>query len=108
VQAYAALCFSLIVAGLISFLPFRRQNGDLAGLFLIATGLVTYITEIWRDPLGRGAVFNGFLKGPQVAAIILVLGGAALLLDCPSQRIVSAPHTAAEPGPPDTTEKAHG
>jgi hypothetical protein len=56
-----------------------------------------YTTEFWRDPLGRGAVLNGTLKGPQIAALFLVLGGAALLLDRPSQRIVPAAHATAEP-----------
>jgi phosphatidylglycerol:prolipoprotein diacylglycerol transferase len=90
VQAYAAICFSLISMGLLFWLPRRLQIGDLAGLFLFAIGIVLYVTEFWRDPIGRGAVFSGILKGPQIAAIILVLGGAALLLDRPSQHIVNA------------------
>ena len=108
VQAYAAICFSLIAAGLVLWLPHRRQNGDLAGLFLIATGVAMYITEFWRDPIGRGAVLNGFLKGPQVAGILLVLGGAALLIDRPSQRIIPAAFAAAGPTPTASSEPTHG
>lgn len=97
VQAYAAIGFSVIAAALVVWLPRRRQHGDLAGLFLVATGFVMYITEFWRDPIGRGALFHGFLKGPQIAAILLVLGGAALLLDRPSQRVIHAAHAAPAP-----------
>jgi phosphatidylglycerol:prolipoprotein diacylglycerol transferase len=107
VQAYAAICFCLIAAVLMWWLPHRRQNGDLAGLSLLATGVTLYITEFWRDPIGRGAVFNGMLKGPQLAAILFVLGGAALLLDRPSQRIPVA-HAAAEPAPIASSERTHG
>ena len=108
VQAYAAICFSLIAVGLVLWLPSRRQNGELAGLFLISTGVVMYITEFWRDPLGRGAVFNGILKGPQVAAILFVLGGAVLLLDRPSQRITAAVHATAESVSTASPEQANG
>ena len=108
VQAYAAICFSIVASGLVLWLPRRSQNGELAGIFLMSAGMVMYITEFWRDPLGRGAVLNGTLKGPQVAALVLVLGGAALLLDRPSQRIVPAAHPTAEPTSPASSEPTHG
>jgi phosphatidylglycerol:prolipoprotein diacylglycerol transferase len=108
VQAYAAICFFAVAIGLVALLPRRRQNGDIAGIFLLATGIVMYITEFWRDPLGRGAVLSGFLKGPQVAAIILVFGGAALLFDRPSQRVTTAAHPSAGPTPTEKSEPNHG
>lgn len=107
VQAYAAICFSLIAIGLVLWLPRRRQNGDLAGLLLICTGIVMYVTEFWRDPLGRGAVFNGILKGPQLAAIVLVLGGALLLLDLPSERIIPATRASSQRAPAATSDSTH-
>ena len=107
VQAYAAICFSLIAIGLVLWLPRRRQNGDLAGLLLICTGIVMYVTEFWRDPLGRGAVFNGILKGPQLAAIVLVLGGALLLLDLPSERIIPAARASSQRAPAATSDSTH-
>lgn len=107
VQAYAAFSFFLIALALVLWLPHRRQNGDLAGLFLIATGVVTYITEFWRDPIGRGALFHGVLKAPQAAAIILVVTGAILLLDRSSQHISAAP-APIQPAPATTSEQAHG
>jgi phosphatidylglycerol:prolipoprotein diacylglycerol transferase len=96
VQAYAALCFFAITIALVLWLPHRRQNGDLAGIFLMASGVAMFITEFWRDPLGRGALFNGILKGPQAAGIVLVLAGALLLLERKSERVSSAA-TAPEP-----------
>lgn len=87
VQAYAALCFFAIALGLVLCLPHRRQNGDLAGIFLVATGIVLFVTEFWRDPIGRGALLHGIIKGPQAAGIVLVLAGAILLLERSSQRI---------------------
>ena len=90
VQAYAAFGFFAIAVGLLLWLPHRRQHGDLAGLFLAATGVVLFITEFWRDPLGRGAMFGGVIKGPQVAGIVLVLAGAFMLLESRPQRIAVA------------------
>ena len=79
VQAYAALAFLTIAISLLVWLPYRRQQGDIAGLWLLATGAAAYFTEFWRDPEGRGALLHGLLDGPQVAAIALVLAGALLL-----------------------------
>ncbi|HET6207772.1 MAG TPA: hypothetical protein VFD98_13245, partial [Terracidiphilus sp.] len=50
-----------------------------AGFALMGIGVALYITEFWRDPEGRGQVLRGALDGPQVAAILLVVGGALLL-----------------------------
>lgn len=99
VQAYAAICFLLIALALLFLLPRRRQNGDLAGIFLMAAGVVLYITEFWRDPIGRGAIFRGFLKAPQAAGIVMLLAGALLLLERKSERVV-APSASVEPAPP--------
>jgi phosphatidylglycerol:prolipoprotein diacylglycerol transferase len=100
VQAYVAICFLAIAIGLVIWLPHRRQNGDLAGIFLMSTGAVLFIMELWRDPIGRGALFHGALKGPQVAGIGLVIGGAWLLLECASQRIGVAGVPVARIAPP--------
>jgi phosphatidylglycerol:prolipoprotein diacylglycerol transferase len=81
VQAYAALAFLTLSIFLLIWLPIRRQQGEVAGLWFLGTGVTLYITELWRDPEGRGAVFGGALDGPQVAAIVLVLVGALVLLE---------------------------
>jgi len=81
VQAYAALAFFTLSVFLLVWLPGRRQQGDVAGLGLIGMGVAVYITELWRDPEGRGALLGGALDGPQAAAIVLVLAGALVLLE---------------------------
>jgi len=79
VQAYAAIAHLTIAAALLVWLPLRRQAGDVAGLWLMLTGVAVFITEFWRDPEGRGSVFSGALDGPQLAAIVFVLAGGVML-----------------------------
>jgi phosphatidylglycerol:prolipoprotein diacylglycerol transferase len=79
VQAYAAVGYMLLVVLLLTRLRARRQPGDVAGIALMGLGVVVYLTELWRDPEGRGQVLQGALDGPQVAAVILVIVGALLL-----------------------------
>ena len=89
VQAYAAVCFFAIALGVLVWLPHRRQSGELAGILLMASGVTLFITEFWRDPIGRGALFGGILKGPQVAGVVLVLAGAVLLLERKSENAIT-------------------
>jgi phosphatidylglycerol:prolipoprotein diacylglycerol transferase len=79
VQLYAALAYLALALLLLVWLPRRRRPGDVAGLWLLGTGAAVYLTELARDTEGRGAMLNGSLDGPQVAAILLVLGGAVAL-----------------------------
>jgi phosphatidylglycerol:prolipoprotein diacylglycerol transferase len=79
VQAYAAIAFLTISICLLLLLPNRRKQGDVAGAFLIATGVIVYITEFWRSPEGRGVLLGGALNGPQAAAVVLVIAGALVL-----------------------------
>jgi phosphatidylglycerol:prolipoprotein diacylglycerol transferase len=79
VQAYAAMAFLTLSVFLLRGQPAMRQRGDLAGLWLMGSGVILFITELWRDPEGRGVMLNGALDGPQVAAIAMVLGGALAL-----------------------------
>jgi phosphatidylglycerol---prolipoprotein diacylglyceryl transferase len=79
VQAYAALAFLTLSVFLLIWQPVTRRRGDLAGMWLMGTGVIIFITELWRDPEGRGVMFNGALDGPQLAAILMVLGGALVL-----------------------------
>jgi phosphatidylglycerol---prolipoprotein diacylglyceryl transferase len=79
VQAYAALAFLALAVLLLVWLPTERRKGDVAGLALMGSGLAIYITELWRDPEGRGSLLNGALDGPQIAAILLVVAGALVL-----------------------------
>jgi phosphatidylglycerol:prolipoprotein diacylglycerol transferase len=81
VQAYAALAFLTLSVFLFFWQREIRQPGDLAGLWLMGTGVAVYITELWRDTEGRGVMLNGVLDGPQLGAIAMVLAGAAVLLE---------------------------
>jgi phosphatidylglycerol---prolipoprotein diacylglyceryl transferase len=87
VQAYAAFAFMAIFLVLFFGMPHRRQPGDVAGIGLLAAGAAIYFTEFWRDPEGRGSVFNGLLDGPQIAALFFVVTGALALRQRPSPRI---------------------
>lgn len=79
VQIYAALAFFAIAAGLYFSMPHRRQKGDIAGIGLTAVGAAIYFTEFWRDPEGRGSIFDGAIDMPQIVAVVLVLAGAFVL-----------------------------
>jgi phosphatidylglycerol:prolipoprotein diacylglycerol transferase len=81
VQAYAALGFLMLSACLLFWLPRRRQVGDLAGLFLLGTVVIVFLTEFWRDSEGRGGLFGGALDGPQAAAVLLLLAGGLMLME---------------------------
>ncbi|MGA9672779.1 MAG: prolipoprotein diacylglyceryl transferase family protein [Terracidiphilus sp.] len=81
VQAYAALAFLALSVLLVVWLPARRQQGEVAGLGLMGAGVSIFITELWRDPEGRGVVLGGALDGPQLAVILMVLAGGFLLLE---------------------------
>jgi phosphatidylglycerol:prolipoprotein diacylglycerol transferase len=110
VQAYAALAFLTIAIGLVIWFPVRRQQGDVAGVCLMATGVALYITEFWRDPIGRGALLGGFLRGPQAAAVGMVVAGGLLLAECESRRIHDTYSPVHQSASGETTEKGsiHG
>lgn len=79
VQAYAALAFFLIAVALLLWMPHVRQPGDVAGLWLVSMGAAAYLTEIFRDPEGRGSLLHGALDAPQLAGVVSVFAGAFLL-----------------------------
>ena len=79
VQAYAALAFLALAVITVVWLPMRRQAGDVAGMWLMGAGAAIYLTELWRDPAGRGAVLRGALDGPQIAGVAMVITGALVL-----------------------------
>jgi phosphatidylglycerol---prolipoprotein diacylglyceryl transferase len=79
VQAYAAMAFLILSLLLLVLLPVRKQQGDVAGIWFLGAGVAIFITELWRDTEGRGALLHGAIDGPQAAAILLVLAGAIIL-----------------------------
>jgi phosphatidylglycerol:prolipoprotein diacylglycerol transferase len=88
VQAYAAVAFLTLSVFLLVWQQAIHQHGDLAGMWLMGTGVIVFITELWRDPEGRGVMLGGALDGPQLAAIAMVLGGALLLRERNAQTAV--------------------
>jgi phosphatidylglycerol---prolipoprotein diacylglyceryl transferase len=81
VQAYAALAYLTLATLLLVWLPGRRREGDIAGVCLMGMGAAIYLTELWRDPEGRGELLKGAVDGPQIAAVAMVIVGAWILLE---------------------------
>lgn len=80
VQAYAA-AGALLLAGIVYgwlFLP--RRRGDVAGVWLVGTGVLLFVTEIFRDWEGRGVLLKGMVDLPQLVGLGMVaLGGTVLV-----------------------------
>jgi len=111
VQAYAALAFLTLAILLLIWLPARPREGDVAGVCLMGMGASIYFTELWRDPEGRGAVLNGALDGPQIAAIAMVFAGAWILKErkpgcLPSSRQKEVALASLEPPAPESNAGA--
>jgi phosphatidylglycerol---prolipoprotein diacylglyceryl transferase len=79
VQAYAALG-ALLLALLCLLYPSRRQ-GDLAGIWLLGTGILLFLTETLRDWEGRGVFFAGSMDIPQLVGLGLVVLSGIILFD---------------------------
>ena len=96
VQIYAALAFFVLCLLLWFALTRRPRPGDVAGLALLGFGVAIYITEFWRDTEGRGTVLAGALDGPQAAAVVLMLVGAAILWERKPRAQAASQHGPAE------------
>jgi len=96
VQAYAALAFFALAVLLWVWLPLERRRGDVAGLWLMGAGVAIYITELWRDWVGRGSFSHSAIDGPQIAAVFLVLAGALTLRE--SKNVLREPKGAPRAG----------
>jgi phosphatidylglycerol:prolipoprotein diacylglycerol transferase len=81
VQAYAALGALAITVLTVLWLRHVRRTGDVAGVWLISTGVVLFLTEFFRDWEGRGIVAHGALDTPQLVALGMVLCGGLLLTE---------------------------
>ena len=84
VQAYAALG-ALLLALLCLLLPSRRP-GDLAGVWLLGTGILLFLTETLRDWEGRGVLFapathTGIVDIPQLVGLGMVVLSGIVLFD---------------------------
>jgi phosphatidylglycerol:prolipoprotein diacylglycerol transferase len=79
VQLYAALG-ALLLALLCLLLPTRRR-GDLAGVWLLGTGVLLFLTEVLRDWEGRGVLLAGSMDIPQLVGLGLVVLSGIVLFD---------------------------
>jgi phosphatidylglycerol:prolipoprotein diacylglycerol transferase len=104
VQVYAALAFLTLSLLLLVWLPAERRKGDVAGIGLMGLGLAIYITELWRNPEGRGAFLHGALNGAQIAAIVFVIAGALVLREGNNERH-DGPEDEPIPGPQKTAPR---
>ena len=80
VQAYAALGSLLLAALLVAAFRVPRRSGDLTGLWLMGTGVLLFLTELFRDWEGRGVLAGGSVDAPQLVGLGLVLAGGCVLL----------------------------
>jgi hypothetical protein len=61
------------------WMPLPRRRGDVAGAALIGLGALLFITELFRDWEGRGALMGGLVDIPQLVGLgLVVLGGMVL------------------------------
>jgi phosphatidylglycerol:prolipoprotein diacylglycerol transferase len=87
VQAYAAVGSLLLAIVLVLFLRASRRVGDVAGIWLLGTGALLFLTELFRDWEGRGVLPTGDLlprdsmDTPQLVGLGLVLAGGFLLFN---------------------------
>lgn len=83
VQIYAAFAYFVVALALLACMARAQRPGDVAGVFLLAMGTASYLTEFFRDPEGRGVLLHGAIDVPQLAAIAAVLAGALVLRERP-------------------------
>ena len=106
VQVYAGLAYLTLALLLLVWLPARIQSGDVAGLAFLGIGVVLFISEFWRDREGRGSAFHGVLDTPQIAAILSVLAGTALLRLRQSAALNTTAAPFAESSPHQTLQRS--
>ena len=95
VQAYAALGWLTVAALALVLLASRgseRRTGDVAGVWLMANGMLLFLTEMFRDWEGRGVLFGYRLDAPQLVALGMVLVGGFVLLDLRRSELGKATH----------------
>jgi phosphatidylglycerol:prolipoprotein diacylglycerol transferase len=81
VQAYASVGALLLAGVLYGSLYAARRAGDIAALWLLGTGVLLFLTEMFRDWEGRGVLLGGLIDIPQLVGLGLVLLGGVMLLE---------------------------
>jgi phosphatidylglycerol:prolipoprotein diacylglycerol transferase len=86
VQAYAALGsltigLATVVCLSLALKSSKGRAGDVTGGWLIANGVLLFLTEIFRDWEGRGVLMRGSVDAEQLVALGMVLLGGLQLTD---------------------------
>jgi phosphatidylglycerol---prolipoprotein diacylglyceryl transferase len=89
VQVYVAAGALVLAAVLCVFLARPHCSGDIGGVWLLGFGILIFVTEGYRDWEGRGVLLSGWLDIPELAGVVFVLAGAAMLMNWRS-RVASA------------------
>ena len=84
VQAYAALGALLLAAIVYGWMFVPRRSGDVTGVWLIGSGILLFVTEMFRDWEGRGVLRGGLVDIPPLVGLGLVLMGGLVLVDWPN------------------------
>lgn len=79
VQIYEALAEIFIALFLLWWTPRKKQEGELAGLWLFGAGLFHFLCELFRGDPGRAQLLGGTMTVTQLLAVAMVLAGGLLL-----------------------------
>lgn len=84
VQLYQAIAFLIILGLLLTRLPRRRHDGELAGIWLFLTGLSASFIDVYRTSTPSEFAIH------QAVCVVMVLTSAALLLRCKSNLAITS------------------
>jgi phosphatidylglycerol:prolipoprotein diacylglycerol transferase len=79
VQLYEALTEIFLALFLLWWMPKRKQEGELAGLWFFGAGLFHFLCELFRGDPGRAELFGGAMTATQLLMVAMVLAGGLLL-----------------------------
>ncbi len=97
VQIYEALAQVAIGYALVTWIPRRKQEGDLAAIWLFLSGISGFLLDTFHGDLSERMLFNGVLAEPQLVALAMVIAGG--LLGLQRRSVTTEASQASEPAP---------